>query len=112
MTLPVYIWDESLMPQFMAEMKVAELHLHKMGNPRNTAEGTEQDWKCCDELGDLFFFGTSEVNETNGLGLKPGTSCLVPGPGVRGRNRIEIAEAYKSFERALAKLGVQRIPRK
>jgi hypothetical protein len=107
MTLPVYIWDESLMPQLVAAMKQSELDLHKVGDPRNTAEATEQDWKCCDKSGDLFFFGTSEVNETNGLRLKPGTSRLVPGPSARGRNRKEVAEAYKCFESALAGLGVQ-----
>jgi len=112
MALPVYIWDESLTPQLIAAMKEAELHLHKVGNSRDTAEGTEQDWKCCDKSGDLFFFSTGELNETNGLRLKAGTFCLIPGPGARGRNRKEVAEAYKCFERALAALGVHQMPRK
>ena len=92
-------------------MTEAGYDLCKMGNVRNTAEGTEQDWKCCDDSGDVFFFGTCEVNETNGLRLKAGTFCIIPGPGARRRNRKDVAEAYKCFERALAGLGVQQITR-
>ena len=90
------------MLQLIAAMKSVELSLLKVGDLRNTTEGTEQDWKCCDKSGDLFFFNTCEVNEGNGLRLKTGTFCLIPGPGARGRNRKEVAEAYKCFERALA----------
>jgi len=112
MALPVYISDESVMPQLMAAMKQVGLNLHQVADGRNTAEGTEQDWKCSDEAGDLFALGTCEVNEKNGLRLRAGTFCLIPGPGARGRKHKEIAEAYKSFERVLAALGVQQMPRK
>lgn len=100
------------MPQLMATMKEAGLYLHKVGDPRITAEGTEQDWKCCDNSGDLFFFGTSEVDEGNGLRLETGSFCLIPGPVAYGRKRKEIAEAFKRFERGLAALGVRQMSRK
>jgi hypothetical protein len=100
------------MPQLTIAMKALGLNLLKVGDLRNTTEGIEQDWKCSDNSGDLFFFNTCEVNEDNGLRLKAGTFCIIPGPGSRGRKRKERAEAYKSFERALAALGVQQMPRK
>ena len=112
MALPVYILDKRVMPHLRAAMKELELSLLETGDLRNTTEGTEQDWKCCDNSGDLFFFSAGEVNEDNGLRLKAGTFCLIPGPRARGRKRKEIAEAYKCFERALAALGVQQMPRK
>ena len=112
MALPVYISDKDVMLQVTAAMREVGLSLLKIGDLKDTAEGTEQDWKCCDGSGDLFFFSTGEVNEENGLRLKAGTFCLVPGPGARGRKRKEIAEAFKCFERALRKLGVQQMPRK
>ena len=110
--LPVYILDKSVMPRLRAGVQQLSLDLQEVGEVRNTAEGTEQDWKCCDKSGDLFFFGTCEVNETNGLRLKAGTFCLIPGPGARARKRKEITEAFNHFERALVALGVQRMPRK
>ena len=100
------------MPQLMAAMKQVGLELHQLTDTRNMAEGTEQGWKCSDKAGDLFVFSTCELNEKNGLGLRAGTFCLIPGPGARGRKRKEIVEGYKSFERALAALGVQQMPRK
>jgi hypothetical protein len=100
------------MPQLTAATKELGLSLLKMGDLRNTTEGIEQDWKCCDGSGELFSFSTCEVNEDNGLRLKAGTFCLIPGPGARDRKRKEVAEAYKCFERALAGLGVHQMPRK
>jgi hypothetical protein len=100
------------MPQLTTATKELGLSLLKMGDLRNTTEGTEQDWKCCDDSGDLFFFSTCEVNEDNGLRLKAGTFCIISGPGARGRKRKEMAEAYERFERALAGLGVHRMGRK
>ena len=98
------------MPQLVAGTKQLGLNLLKMGDLRHTTEGREQDWKCRDDSGDLFFFTTCEVNEDNGLSLSVGTFCIISGPSARGRKRKEVTEAFKRFEGVLTVLGGQQRP--
>ena len=51
--LPLYISDKA-MSQFGGCDEGSGLTVLKMGDPRNTTEGTEQDRKCCDNSGDFF----------------------------------------------------------
>lgn len=111
MALPVYISDKAVMPQLTAAMEEFGLSLLKMGDLRDTSEGIEQDWRCCDNSGDLFFVSTSEASENNSLGLEPGTFCIIPGPRAQGRTRKETTEAFDCFRRALAAAGAQQLSR-
>lgn len=106
--IPVYTISQSTMSQLSLAMQAAGLHLQSIGTPRANAEGTEQNWKCWDATGDLFFFGTAELKDKNGLRLKTGTLCLIGGPGAQGRQSEQINAAFAVFEVTLLGLGAQK----
>ena len=111
MDLPIYALGNDPMLQLSAAVSELEVSLHKTGVLKETAEGKEQGWKCCDNSGDLFSFSVCQVSERNGLGLSAGTFCLVPGPPARGRKREEVAQAFKRFELLLTSLGAWQVLR-
>lgn len=107
--IPQYLIDKSLQPPIKNALLEASLSVQPIGLPKITSEGIEQVWKCCDQLGDLFSFGTCELSLNNAFGLKAGAVYLEVGPPARARTRKVVSEALKRFEHVLLKLGAQRV---
>src|SRR4051812_17281817 len=107
--LHIYILDKDLMPQLRVAMQKMSLDLEEMGALKRTTEADEQQWKCCDKTGDIFYFSACEASGGNGLGLKVGTFFLIEGPGARNRKRKEIAAAFEHFEQALDAMGAEKM---
>jgi hypothetical protein len=105
--IPIFILDKGVIPRLKTGMQQFGLDIQEIGEAKSTLEGTEQRWKCCDEIGSLFYFSTNYLNEQNGLKLRAGTFCLIPGPKARGRYRKDITKAFGLFERALDTLGTR-----
>jgi len=111
MGLPTYISHKTpsdVIPQLQVVLKGLSLQLHKSGSPRNQMDGIEQDWKCCDDCGDLFFFSICQVTEKNVIGLPAGGFYFSMGPSARGRKPSDCSAAFKQFQRELILLGIQR----
>src|SRR5437899_3363135 len=110
--MPQYKLEKSLLPRLSEAMRAVSLDVQQIGLPKTITEGIEQQWRCGDESGDLFIFGTCEVNENNAVGLKSGAVHLAIGPPAQKRARKDVSEAFNRFERALISLGAERMGQK
>ena len=106
-SIPQYVLNKSTLPQLKAAVEQVSLQIKEIGPRKSTAEGIEQAWNCFDHSGDLFSFGTCEVNNKNALALEEETVYLMVGPPARSRVRKDVSAAFERFEQTLVKLGAQ-----
>ena len=113
MNLRIYRLEQDVVGKLAVELRRHALEIVALDAFKAIEGQTEQNWKCFDKTGDLFFFSIGYavllVKTVAGSKVQETHFCLMMGPAAPQRARKDVQASVTIFDRLLLQLGAKRL---